>query len=572
MIPVNRIGEDPKRETSSMSASTEEANAPLQPGPLPALLDEGVRRFPDAAAIDFLGRRITYRELGDAVEQATAGLQRLGVAKGTRVGLFLPNTPYSVIAYFAVLKAGGTVVPFNPLYAEPEVRHQVRDSDTRIVLVLDLADHYRKVAAQLGGGSLEHIVVCPLAEAMPRLKGMAYALTSRSSRAVVPVDARHSKFSNLIARHDSPRPVEIDPNAPAVLQYTGGTTGVPKAATLTHANLTTQVQQLVRWTPNFTYGAERVLGILPLFHVFAMSVVMLYSIAIGGEMILLPRLDLDMLMKTIMRRRPTCVPGVPTLYTAIANAAEKKGYDLSFVRNCLSGGAPLPDEVRARFEKLTGCALVEGYGLSETSPVVTVNPPGDKGKPGSVGLPVAETKIEIRSIDDPTKILPAGEKGEVCIRGPQVMAGYWNRPDETARVMVDGALRTGDVGYLDADGYLFLVDRLKDLIICSGFNVYPRNIEEALYRHPAVAEAAVIGLPDQYRGEAPKAFVQLRAGATASADEIKTFLASQISKIEMPREIELRETLPKSAVGKILRRTLVEEEKAKANSSTGRAA
>jgi len=555
-----------------MSATSADAVAPLVAGRLADLLDGAVRRFPDASAIDFLGRRTTYRELGDLVERATVGFQHLGVTKGTRVGLFLPNTPYSVIAYFAVLKAGGTVVPYNPLYVEPEVRHQVRDSDTRIMLVLDLADHYRKVAAQLGGGSLEHIVVCPLAEAMPRLKGMAYALTSRGRRAVVPVDSHHSKFADLIARHESPGPVEVDFAAPAVLQYTGGTTGVSKAATLTHANLTVQVQQLVRWTPDFTYGGERVLGILPLFHVFAMSVVMLYAIAIGGEMILLPRLDIDMLMKTILRRRPTCVPGVPTLYTAIATAAEKKGYDLSFIRICLSGGAPLPDEVRVRFEKLTGCVLVEGYGLSETSPVVTVNPPGDKGKPGSVGLPVAETIVEIRAIDETHRILPTGEKGEVCIRGPQVMAGYWNQPDETANVMIDGALRTGDVGYLDADGYLFLVDRLKDLIICSGFNVYPRMIEEALYRHPAVAEAAVIGLPDQYRGEAPKAFVQLRPGATASAEEIKTFLSGQISKIEMPREIEFRDALPKSAVGKILRRSLAADEAAKTKTSAGRAA
>ena len=553
-----------------MSAIIADSDPHLVPGRLSALLDEAVRRFPDAPAIDFLGRRTTYRELGLLVERATAGLQRIGVAKGTRVGLFLPNTPYSVVAYFAVLKCGGVIVPFNPLYAEPEIRHQVRDSGARVMFVLDLADHYAKVAAQLGGGTLEHIVICPLADAMPQLKGMAFALTQRKRRAHVPVDARHSRFADLVATREPPRPVEFDPSSPAVLQYTGGTTGTPKAATLTHANLTTQVQQLVRWTPDFTYGGERVLGILPLFHVFAMSVVMLYAIAIGGEMILLPRLDIDMLMKTIMRRRPTCVPGVPTLYTAIANAAEKKGYDLSFIRICLSGGAPLPEEVRVRFERLTGCVLVEGYGLSETSPVVSVNPPGDKGKPGSVGLPVAGTKVEIRSIDDPTKLMPAGERGEVCVRGPQVMAGYWNRPDETANVMIDGALRTGDVGYLDADGYLFLVDRLKDMIICSGFNVYPRNIEEALYRHAAVAEAAVIGLPDEYRGEAPKAFVQLRAGATATTDDIKQFLATQISKIEMPREIEFRDALPKSAVGKILRRTLAAEEAAK--TKTGKAA
>lgn len=546
--------------------------APMVPGRLSSLLDEAVRRFPNCAAIDFLGRGITYRELGEQVERTAAGLQRVGVEKGMRVGLFLPNTPYMVIAYFAILKVGGIVVNFNPLYAEPEVRHQVRDSGTRVMFVLDIADHYRKVAAQLGNDGLQHIIVCPLAAAMPTLKGLAYSLIYRKTRAHPPADSRHSTFAQLTATREAPRPVEVEVSAPAVLQYTGGTTGVPKAATLTHANLTVQVQQVLRWLPPHTLGAERMIGLLPLFHVFAMTGVMLTSIAIGAEMILLPRLDLKVLMKTIARRKPTCVPGVPTLYTAIANAAEKKGFDLSSIRICISGGAPLPDEVRQRFEKMTGCVLVEGYGLSETSPVLTVNPTGAAGKPGSVGLPLAETKIEIRAIDDPKKILPQGETGEVCARGPQVMAGYWNQPNETARAMVDGAFRTGDVGYLDADGYLFLVDRLKDLIICSGFNVYPRVIEEALYRHPAVAEAAVIGVPDDYRGEAPKAFVQLRAGINATADEILAFLKGQISRIEMPREIEFRDALPKSAVGKILRRELAAEEKQRRQAKTGQAA
>lgn len=557
----------------SATAGPTALDAPLQAGLLSSFFDEAAQRFSAASAIDFLGRRQSYGALRDLVDRAAAGLQKLGVEKGTRVGLFLPNTPYSVIAFFAVLKAGGVVVNYNPLYAEPEVRHQVQDSGTRIMFVLDLADHYTKVAAQLGGGSLQHIVVCPLARAMPPLKGMAFSLLKRKTLARVLPDAHHSTFDALVTQTEAPKPVSLDPSAPAVLQYTGGTTGVPKAAVLTHANLTIQVQQLVRWIPEYTPGNERVLGILPLFHVFAMTVVMLVGIACGAEMLLLPRLDLKMLMKTVTHRRPTMAPGVPTLYTAIANAADKsKGVDLSSIRICLSGGAPLPDEVRVRFERLTGCVLVEGYGLSEASPVVTINPPGTAGKPGSVGIPIAGTTIEIRSIDDPAKVMAQGESGEVCIRGPQVMAGYWNRPDETARVMIDGALRTGDVGYVDADGYLFLVDRLKDLIICSGFNVYPRNIEEALYRHAAVAEAAVIGVPDQYRGEAPKAFVQLRPGVSATTDEIMAFLRGQISKMEMPREIEIRESLPKSTVGKILRRSLAAEEAERAKANKERAA
>jgi long-chain acyl-CoA synthetase len=538
-----------------------QVDSPLVPGLLSSFFDEATGRFNAAPAVDFLGRRITYGELRDQVDAVATGLQRLGVEKGTRVGLFLPNTPYSVIAFFAILKVGGVVVNYNPLYAEPEVRHQVHDSGTSVMFVLDLADHYNKVASQFAGGSLRHIVVCSLAKAMPALKGIAFSVLKRKTLTKIRADGRHSLFETLVAGVGAPQPVSIESSAPAVLQYTGGTTGVPKAAVLTHANLTVQIQQLVRWIPEYKPGDERVLGILPLFHVFAMTVVMLVGIACGAEMLLLPRLDLDLLMRTITRRKPSMAPGVPTLYTAIANAADKsKSVDLSSIRICLSGGAPLPDEVRVRFEKLTGCTLVEGYGLSEASPVVTINPPGMAGKPGSVGVPVAGTEIEIRSIDDPAKILPQGESGEVCIRGPQVMAGYWNRPDETARVMIDGALRTGDVGYVDGEGYLFLVDRLKDLIICSGFNVYPRNIEEALYKHPAVLEAAVIGVKDDYRGEAPKAFVQLRPGVTATADEIMTSLRGQISKMELPREIEFRDSLPKSTVGKILRRALAQEE------------
>jgi long-chain acyl-CoA synthetase len=303
-----------------------------------------------------------------------------------------------------------------------------------------------------------------------------------------------------------------------------------------------------------------------------MTVAMNLGIAVGAELILLPRFDLRQVMKVAARKRPTLFPGVPTIYTALNGAAAQGGADLSSIRLCISGGAPLPLEVRSRFEALTGCRLVEGYGLSEASPVVTCNPIDGLIKEGSIGLPLVDTVIEVRMPEDPAIVLGRGEKGEICVRGPQVMAGYWKRPDDTAAVMIDGALRTGDVGYVDDDGYIFLVDRIKDLIICGGYNVYPRVVEEALYRHPAVAEAIVIGVPDAYRGQAPKAFVRLRPGAEAGPADLKAFLADQLSRIEMPAAIEIRDELPKTMIGKLSKKELVAEEAAKAAAETPAAA
>lgn len=302
-----------------------------------------------------------------------------------------------------------------------------------------------------------------------------------------------------------------------------------------------------------------------------MTVVMNLGIAAGAELILLPRFELEMLLKTIHKRRPTLFPGVPTIYTAINNAPTLKKYDLSSIKFCISGGAPLPVEVKHEFEKLTGCHLVEGYGLTEASPVTNCNPIGGVDKAGSIGIPVPGTIIEIRSPDDPGKLMPTGEKGEVCVIGPQVMAGYWKRPDDTAKTIVDGRLRTGDIGYMDGDGYVFLVDRIKDVILCGGYNVYPRNVEEAIYLHPAVVEVIVIGVADAYRGQAPKAFVRLRDDATCTEKELKDFLADKLSKIELPREIEFRSELPKTMIGKLSKKELVAEEQAKAAGAADRA-
>lgn len=537
---------------------------------LPDLLDRAVKRFGELRAIDFLGRSWTYREIGQRVDQAAVGLQHLGVGPGTRVGLSLPNTPYSVIFYFAILKTGATVVNFNPLYTAYEIETQIRDSGTTMMVVMDLERIYRPVASVAERAGLDHIVVCPMADALPTTKAFLFRLFKRGERARIPDDGRHVTYAALMENAGSAQPVAVAPDDLAVLQYTGGTTGTPKGAMLTHGNLVANVRQVVgHGGAAFREGEERVLCVLPFFHIFALTVALHLAVVIGGEMVLMPQFKLKDLLKTVARRRPTLLPAVPTLYGAIANAAETQRLDLSSLRTCISGGAPLPADIRVRFEGASGCRLAEGYGLTEASPVVSCNPVDVRAnRDGSAGLPLPDTVIEIRAPSAPHALMAAGERGEVCIRGPQVMAGYWNRPAETEAVMIDGALRTGDIGYLDADGYLFLVDRIKDLIICSGYNVYPRMIEDALYQHEAVAEAVVIGLPDPYRGESPKAFVTLREGVDATTDELLAFLATRVSKIEMPRSIEIRDTLPKTMVGKLSKKELIEEERERASLAT----
>jgi long-chain acyl-CoA synthetase len=537
--------------------------------PIPVLLTVAARDYGQNPAIDFLGRVWRYAELEVLVNRATAGLQSLGVTSGTRVGLCLPNSPYAVIFFFAILRAGGVVVNYNPLYVERELKHTIEDSGTEILVTMDLALIYPKIARVADETGVRKLVVCPMAGALPWLKGLLYPVVRRRDVATIARDARTVQYNTLMRNDGRPAPVAIDPAETAVLQYTGGTTGIPKAAELTHANITSNCAQVIAGMGLHNLGQERVMGVLPLFHVFALTSVMILSVQTGSLMILVPRFDLNDTLATIARTRPTMFPAVPTIYTVLVEAATQRHVDLTSIRLCISGGAPLPVETRQRFMALTHCELMEGYGLSETSPVVSFTPPGKPYKDGSVGLPVAGTVVEIRDRNDPTRLLPAGERGEICIRGPQVMRGYWHRADETARVMIDGALRTGDVGYLDDDGYLFLVDRIKDLIIAGGYNIYPRVLEEALYQHPAVKDAVVIGIPDEYRGQAPKAFVTLKDGKTVTPDELRDHLKTYVSKIELPREIEIRAELPKTMIGKLSKKELVAEEEAKAKAREG---
>lgn len=535
------------------------SHAPLEPMTVSAMLDNTAARFSDRPAMSFLGRRWTYGELADAVGRAAAGLQSLGVRPGDRVGLCLPNTPYYVIFYYAALKAGAVVVNYNPLYVARELHQQIVDSATTVMIVPDLAAICDKVLGLPPDSGLKRVVVCPFADALPATKRAAFTVFKRSLLAHPAWSEQVVSYRTLMAQGGPAAPVAADPSDLAVLQYTGGTTGLPKGAMLTHANLSINAQQTLHHMPSMRPGEERFMAILPFFHVFAMTSVLNASILAGGELILHPRFEIDAVMRSLRRDKPTIMHAVPTIYNAIAARAEQHRVTFPSLRLCVSGGAPLPAEIRERFQKLTGCRVIEGYGLTEASPVVASNPPDGEVRPGSVGIVVQGTQVEIRGIDDIRRILPPGERGEICIRGPQVMQGYLNREAETRAVFVDGGLRTGDAGYLDPDGYLYVTDRLKDLVICSGYNVYPRVIEDALYEHPAVAEAIVIGIPDDYRGQAPLAFVTLRPGEAADGETLRDFLRDRVSPIELPVRVEIRDSLPKTLIGKLSRKELIAE-------------
>ena len=527
-------------------------------------IDDAEIRFAARPAIDFLGRKTTYAQLATHIRQAAKGFQNMGVTKGSRVGLCLPNTPYSVICYFGALRAGATVVNYNPLYVERELAFQISDSETEIMVTMDLKLLYPKVAAMLSQTeSLKQIVVCRMAPILPPVKGLLFGIVKRKEIAAITDDDTTMRFEDLINNDGQPEEVEIDIEQDiAVLQYTGGTTGRSKGAMLTQANLSANISQMLSWFPGLRPGEEKIVGVLPLFHVFAMTAVMNFAVASGTEMILLPRYELEQTLKTLSAKKATLFPAVPTIYTAINQAPDLAKYDLSSIRYCMSGGAPLPLEVKRQFEQITGCKLVEGYGLSESSPVATCNSMSGTNKENSIGLPVPRTDITIHNLEAPHDLMPVGERGEVWIKGPQIMKGYLNQAEETADTLRDGWLRTGDVGYMDDQGHFFLVDRLKDLILCSGYNVYPRMVEEAIYLHSAVSEVTVIGIKDEYRGESPKAFVKLKPNESLNETDLKQFLEDKLSKIEMPSKIEFRDELPKTIIGKLSKKELVAEEQA----------
>ncbi|HBN22847.1 MAG TPA: dicarboxylate--CoA ligase PimA [Holosporales bacterium] len=541
-------------------------DAKIKESPLYDLLEASAAKFPDRYLLDFLGKKYTYGEISNLVDRTAKGLLAQGVKQGTRLGLFLPNCPVYVVFYYAAMKIGATVVNFSPLYASREVATQIEDSNTEVMVTLDLEALYPKVYKMFERTEMKKMIVCPLKDQLPFPKNILFPLLkSKEIARLHRQDKRLIFFNDLIDNDGQSKAAKITPRDDiALIQYTGGTTGLPKGALLTHANVTANASQADMWFLHDGKSKEKVLAALPLFHVFAMTAVMNLAIKMGSEIVMMfPRFNPEDAMKMIQKHKITFFPAVPTIYNLISNHPDVKKYDLSSVRACLSGGAALPVEVKREFEELTGCKVIEAYGLSETSPAATANPLDGLNKEASIGIPFPGTTVKIMSLEDPLKEMKQGEKGEICISGPQVMKGYWNRPAETGLSLVKGLFHTGDVGYMDKDGYTFLVDRIKDLIICSGYNVYPRVIEEAIYLHPAVEETTVIGVPDKKRGETPKAFVKLKAGQSLTAQELEMFLEEKISPIEMPKMIEFREELPKTIIGKLSKKELVAEEKAK---------
>ncbi|WP_430398062.1 long-chain-fatty-acid--CoA ligase [Ferrovibrio sp.] len=542
----------------------------LQPRPIWSLLDEAVAKFAPKPFLEFMGKTLTYAAVSDLVDRAAKGFQQLGVGPGVHVGLFLPNTPHYVICFFGILKAGGRVVNYSPLDAERELRYKIEDSQTDIICTLDLNALYPNIAKMLGSTRLKKIVVGGLPDVLPFPKNFLFPLVKGKEIAAVPKDDRHVRFKDLVANDGryTPHPVKDPTDEVAILQYTGGTTGQPKGAMLTHTNVVATVQMYLTWAnarPDLLKeGEERVLIVLPMFHIYGLSAVLLRFIAIGAELVLHPRFELKAVVEDLHKKKITVFPGVPTMYAAINNLQNLKDYDLSSLKFCGSGGAPLPVEVQDKFEQTTGCKMIEGWGMTETAPAGTQTlMDGDRRK-GSCGLPLPGLIMEIVDVEDPLKVLGVNERGEICIRGPNVMKGYWNKPEATEEAFAGGRFHTGDVGYMDEDGFIFIVDRKKDMILSGGFNVYPRNIEEAIYEHPSVEECTVVGVPDEYRGQSAKAFIKLKPGAAAiSFDDLKSFLKDKLGKHEMPAAMEIREALPKTLIGKLSKKELVEEEKKK---------
>lgn len=539
------------------------------------MLEASARKYPQTTAIAWFGRKLSYGDLLAETERCSAALAALGVTKGDRVALIMPNCPQYVIAYYAIVRLGAIVVGNNPLYTKREMEHQLKDSGSKVVIVLDLL--YSDFADVIHGDGLEHVIVARLNDYMPfPKKQLAPILKFKKNQRAqgkpwppVPSGAPVVWWESWM-RGAGPVPVapEIEPvQHTAGFIYTGGTTGVSKGAMLSHRNLVANAMQGATYL-NIQEGTEGLLGSLPFFHSFGM-LVMNVAILRAGKLIPVPNpRDLHLVMEEIDKEKPSFVPGVPRFFAGLNESPLVKKFDLSSVKACISGAAPLPTAVAEKFAEITnGAVLVEGYGLTEASPVTHANPLKGERRPGSIGMPVPDTDCKIVDLEEPDRVLGQGERGELCVQGPQVMLGYWNRPEETAIAIRNGWLHTGDVAVMEEDGYFRIVDRLKEMISVSGFNVYPNEVEDALYHHPKISKVAVIGVPDDKTGEAVKAFVVLKPGETASPEEIVAWArdpANGLAAYRAPKRVEFRDSLPETLVGKVLRRMLVEEERQKA--------
>jgi long-chain acyl-CoA synthetase len=540
-------------------------DTPIVTTTLPALIERSAARFSDRPAIEFRDRRLLYKELAAASQRMTAGLLRQGIGRDTAVGFYLPNTPDHPIALFGVTRTGARVVQLSPLDAERELVHKIKDSGARVMLAINLPGLLPMAQKLKAAGHIDLLIVADDERWGP---GPVAALPIAEGDSCISVS---TLMNNELPAHWP----DISKDDIAVLQYIGGTTGVPKGAMLTHANLTASCAIYDSWfipQSSIKPGEARVICALPLFHIFALSTLMLRNLSNGNEVMLRAKFDVETTFHDIEVKRATYMNGVPTMWIALCNAGVEKR-DLSSLVSCSSGGAALPVEVEQRFEALTGKRLRSGIGMTETSPAAATQPVVLRGKPGSCGLPLPNIYIDVVALDDPHRVLGLGETGEIRISGPNVARGYWNRPEESAETFVDGRFLSGDIGYMDDEGYLWVVDRKKDMVIFGGFNVYPRVVEEAIYEHPDVQESIVIGVPDSYRGEAIKAYVTMKRGAAPlSLETLRAFLADKIGRHEMPAALEIRETLPRTSVGKLSKKELVDEEKQKFQASSTPAA
>ena len=533
--------------------------------PVQEYLTKAYEDFPQKTAIHFLGRELSYEELYQSAMKMANYLQKLGIQKGDRVSIMLPNCPQAVISFYGILYAGGVVVMTNPLYTEREISYQMKDSGAKAIIALDIL--FPRINKVIKETELENVIVTGIKDYLAFPKNLVYPFIQKKQYGMT-VKVEHRGINHLfteIMKTASPEiakpPFDFEEDL-ALLQYTGGTTGSPKGVMLTHRNLISNATMCDAWLYKSTRGEETIMGIIPLFHVYGLTTVLILSVMQGNKMVLLPKFDPEQALKTINKQKPTLFPGAPTLYIGLLNHPDIQKYDLSSIEACLSGSAPLPTEVQEKFERITGGKLVEGYGLTETSPVSHSNLVwGDRTK-GSIGMPYPDTDCEI-FLPGTTDAVPNGQIGEIAIKGPQVMKGYWNRPDATAATIVDGWLLTGDLGYMNDEGQFFIVDRKKDMIIAGGFNIYPREIEEVLYEHEAIQECVVAGIPDPYRGETVKAYIVLKEGYTVTEEQLDKHCREHLAAFKVPRIYEFRKELPKTAVGKILRRSLVDEEIAK---------
>ncbi|UCD33331.1 MAG: long-chain fatty acid--CoA ligase [Desulfobacterales bacterium] len=529
---------------------------------LPAILERTANQFPNNMALLFQGYQITFRQLNDMVNRFAACLHDFGVKKGDSVAILLPNVIPCVVAYYAILKVGGITVMNNPLYSDRELKHQFNDSNSKILITIDLLGN-RMIDLRPETG-IQQVVYTSIGDYLPFPKNLLFPLVAKKKNLAADVKPAENvyKWKDLLAKSTTPPPdVSLAFDDVAMYQYTGGTTGVSKGVMLTHGNLSKQVQQAEAWFPKFNKGEEIMLGALPFFHVFGLSVAMNFAIYMGWGHILVPKPQPDALLESISKFKPTFAPLVPTMYIGMLNHPKIDKVDMTSIKGCFSGSAPLPLEVIRDFESKTGAVIVEGFGMTESSPVTHINPfAGGKRKVGSVGVPVTDTESRIVDITDGNTDVPVGETGELLVRGPQVMKGYWNKPEETAQTLTDGWLHTGDIGKMDEEGYFYIVDRKKDMILSGGYNVYPRDIEEVLYENPKVQEAAAIGVPHPARGEAIKVFIAMKEGEAADQEEIIEYCAGKLAKYKLPAEVEFRKELPKTNVGKILKKDLRKEE------------